>query len=266
MTVSIPFEVCAATHVGLVRTRNEDSYITRMDIGLAAVSDGMGGHEAGDVASATVVQALGAIPPQPSPAELLRCCEEGLVAANRQIRDLAIHRNVRAIGATIVLLLTFDEFYACLWAGDSRAYLVRKGEISQITNDHTEVAALIEDGTLTIEEAKNWPRRNVITRAIGVSDQVEFELKNGRLSPGDVFILCSDGLTGHVEPHEIANLVNGRRPTESCRQLVDLALERGGRDNVTVVVLCYNPEGAGGHEQQTLVRPGSPPPTVGTNE
>lgn len=263
MTLSTPFQICAATHVGRVRSRNEDSYITRMDIGLAAVSDGMGGHEAGDVASATVVQALGEVSPQASPAELLRSCEDRLIAANRQIRDLARRRNVSAIGATIVLLLTFDEFYACLWAGDSRAYLLRDGTISQITNDHTEVAALLEDGVLTPEQAKNWPRRNVITRAIGVADQVEFELRNGKLSPGDVFVLCSDGLTGHVEPHEIASLVNGREPQESCFRLIDLALERGGYDNITVVVLYYNPKRPDDCER-TTVRPNPPSSTNGT--
>jgi serine/threonine protein phosphatase PrpC len=261
MTGSSPFQVASATHAGKVRAGNEDSCITRLDIGLVAVSDGMGGHEAGDVASATVVQALDRIRPQATAAELLRKCEDSLVDANRRIQDFAISRGVAPIGATVVLLLTFGQFYACLWAGDSRAYLIRNGSISQITNDHTEVAALLQDGLLTEEEARHWPRRNVITRAIGVADQIELELKNGTLEAGDVFVLCSDGLTGHVAPLEIVQLVDGRGPQEACSRLIDLALQRGGHDNVTVVVLCYKPNGMNSGEEQTLVCAGLPHPT-----
>jgi protein phosphatase len=239
MSGSSSFEIGAATHVGRVRKRNEDSYIARPDIGVVAVCDGMGGHEAGDVASATIVEALANIAPQGSAANLLTHCEEAILLANAKIRMIAAERGVDVMGATIVALLTFDRYYACLWAGDSRAYLVRQQRIAQLTRDHTEAAMLLADGVLSEEEARNWPRRNVITRAIGVRDDVELELENGELAPGDIFVLCSDGLTGHVEPHEIQAIVETQSPDPACRELINLALQRGGRDNVTVIVLRY---------------------------
>jgi protein phosphatase len=251
MIGSPSFEAGAATHVGLVRERNEDGFIIRPEIGLAAVCDGMGGHAAGDVASATIVEALAKIAPQDSAADLLAHCEEAITLANNKIRTIAAERGVGLMGATIVALLAFDRYYACLWAGDSRAYLVRQKRIAQLTRDHTEAAMLLAEGLLTEDEARNWPRRNVITRAIGVHSEVELELENGELAPGDIFILCSDGLTGHVEPHEIEAIVETQPPDPACRELINLALQRGGRDNVTVIVLRYgtSKEGAAAAHQ-----------------
>jgi serine/threonine protein phosphatase PrpC len=247
-----------ATHVGRVRKRNEDSFITLPHIGVAAVSDGMGGHEAGDVPSAAVVRALGRIGPQPSAVALLQSCEAALNDANREIRDIAASRRLATIGATVVALLNFERHYACLWAGDSRAYLVRRGEIAQITRDHTEVAQLVANGVLTPQEAKLWPRRNVITRAVGAADALQLELASGEIEPGDIFVLCSDGLTGHVEAEEIAATARRGAPETACAALIDLALERGGSDNVTVVVMQHNAI----DEERTILHP-KPPPSGG---
>lgn len=236
------FESGAATHVGKVRRRNEDSYLVQPQIGLWAVADGMGGEEAGDVASAAVVEALQSIEPPTSAAELLTRCEDRVVEANRRLTDIARERGEgTVIGTTLAMLLTYDDHFACVWAGDSRIYRIRGSQIEQISRDHTEVQALVEDGVITAEEAKTWPGRNVITRAIGVSDEPELEMEYDKLAPDDVFVLCSDGLTAHISDSEILKNVVGIGSQLACDTLVALTLERGAVDNVTVVVVRYRP-------------------------
>ncbi len=232
-----PYDTGAATHVGLVRARNEDRYLVRSDIGLWAVADGMGGHEAGDAASAALVETLDAIKQPDSPAALLRACEDCLVEANGRIRALARARGAAVMGTTVVALLIFKGHYACVWAGDSRAYLSRRGKIHQLTRDHNEARELLEKGVLKEDEASAWPRRNVITRAIGAFEKLETETIHGELAPGDVFVLCSDGLTGHVNAEEIRSHLAQDEAQTAADALIALALERGGDDNVTVVVV-----------------------------
>ena len=146
-------------------------------------------------------------------------------------------------------LLTFDGHYACVWSGDSRIYVVRGDEIIQLSQDHTEVQELVAGGVITPEQAKSWPGRNVITRAIGVYDEPELEISSGPLEPGDSFVLCSDGLTNHVDDQEILKCVSANVSQRACDRLVEMALEGGGSDNVTVVVARYRPE------LETTVRP-----------
>ena len=241
------FEAGAATHVGMVRAHNEDSFLVEphhgeTDSGVFAVADGMGGHDAGDLASQTVIEELHAIAVPATAADLLASCEERIVAANSRLRTIAAERGHDLIGSTVAVLLVYDRYYACVWSGDSRVYRVRGEDIEQITTDHTEVQTLIEAGKLTREQARNWPRRNVITRAIGVQDEPELEMTHGSLLPGDTFLLCSDGLTGHVEDHEILACVTQRKPQPACEALVELTLDRGATDNVTVVIVRYDLE------------------------
>ena len=233
------FEAGAATHVGKVRDGNEDSYLVHASCGLWAVADGMGGHLSGEVASDTVVGELRAVLPPASAAELLAGCEEHLVAANGRLRELS-RENDGTIGSTVVVLLVYDRHYACVWSGDSRIYRIRAGAIEQVTVDHTEVQELVAAGSLSAEEARTWPRRNVITHAIGVADDPEIEMIHGGLMPGDTFVLCSDGLTAHVTDDEILAAVAEAGPQEACDALVALTLERGAVDNVTLVVVRYD--------------------------
>jgi len=243
-TTDITFDTGAATHAGKVRKRNEDSYLVQPATGVWAVADGMGGHEAGDVASQTVVAALATIVRPRSAAELLAQCENRMVDANAQVQEIARERGGIVMGTTVAVLLTFGGHYACVWSGDSRVYLVRGGEIAQLSRDHTQVQQLVQDGAITVEEAKSWPGRNVITRAIGVGDDPELELESGSLKAGDVFVLCSDGLTAHVNDNEILQCVGIGRAQYVCNALIDLTLERGALDNVTVVVVRYQPRGS----------------------
>ena len=238
------YDTGAATHVGNVRQRNEDSYLTRPEAGIWAVADGMGGHESGDLASQTVIAALQAITPPNSASDLLSRCEEGVAVANGQLKEISRERGGDVIGATLAVLLAFDGYYACVWSGDSRIYVVRAGEIVQLSRDHTEVQELLINGVITAEEAKTWPGSNVITRAIGVYDEPELEITSGPLQAGDLFIICSDGLTRHVEDIEIRDSVSTKLPQPACDDLIALALERGGLDNVTVVVTRYQPDAA----------------------
>jgi serine/threonine protein phosphatase PrpC len=235
------FEAGGATHVGNVRRQNEDSYLVATPSGVWAVADGMGGHAAGDLASQTVVAELQQIVAPSSAAELLASCEASVVSANSRLRRIADERGGALIGTTVAVLLIYQEFYACLWSGDSRIYRIRMSGIVQMSVDHTEVQELIAEGKLTPEEARAWPRRNVITRAIGVFDRPELEMVHGALEPDDIFVICSDGLTNHVEDREILALVTHNSPQRACDLLVALTLDRGASDNVTIVVVRFDP-------------------------
>ena len=231
------FETACATHTGLVREHNEDNFLHHPDVDLWAVADGMGGHEGGEVASAAVVDALRLVAPAYDARALLTDCEARLAQANQFVREAAETRGKGAMGTTVVALLAHGSNFACLWSGDSRAYLVRNRVVIPVSRDHSEVQELVTQGVLSEEEARNWPRRNVITRAIGIFEEPSLELRQGALQDEDVFVLCSDGLTGHVEDCEILARVNGYPPADACRALVELTLERGARDNVTVIVV-----------------------------
>jgi len=234
-------EAGAATHVGKVRQQNEDNYLVATHRGLWAVADGMGGHEAGDVASRVVVEELDAIAAPATAAELLASCESHIISANSRLKQLAGARGGALIGTTVAVLLIFDAFYAGVWSGDSRIYRIRRHRIEQVSVDHTEVQELVAAGRLTAAEARAWPGRNVITRAIGVHDDPELEIKGGTLEPGDIFVICSDGLTAHVEDDEILALASEHRPQRACDLLIDLTLGRGAVDNVTVVAVRFDP-------------------------
>ncbi len=229
------FESHGASHPGCVRERNEDRFLIEPAMGLWLVADGMGGHDSGDLASTSIVEHLAAMGVANSARDLRARFETGLDRAHAEIRAIAASRGV-TIGSTVAALLAIDGCYACMWAGDSRIYLVRGGAITQISHDHTEVQELLDQGLISAEEARAWPRRNVITRAVGVNDQVVIEAEQGEALPGDVFVLCTDGLTTHVRDEEIAAAASAVPPREACKALIDKALDRGGTDNVTVVV------------------------------
>ena len=236
--VHIPslFDVGSVTHVGRVRERNEDSCLVRTDVGLWVVADGMGGHEAGDLASRIVVQSLDAIGAPESAADLLAECEERLFNANQQILSLSQERHGATVGTTAAVLLVRDGYYACIWAGDSRVYLINRGGIKQVSHGHSELEELIAEGALSREDVKDWPS-NTITRAVGVADEPEFEVVTGPAEPEDIFVICSDGLTRHLQDDEILQHAATRRAQAACDDMLALALDRGGLDNVTIVIV-----------------------------
>lgn len=227
----------AATDVGLKRARNEDSFVLRPEVGLWAVADGMGGHGFGDVASRMATDALNGLAAAPSGEALLEAVEQAVAAANRDMRAFAERQGHPVLGTTLVALLIYGAHFACLWCGDSRAYLLREGALRQLTRDHSETQDLIDRGVLDPEEAKLWPRRGVLTRALGAMEAPELDLVSDRWAPGDAFLLCSDGLTAHCEDSDIAAALAGEDSQAVCDGLIALTLQRGASDNVTAIVL-----------------------------
>lgn len=234
------FETGAASDVGRVRKENEDSFLSLPGSGMWAIADGMGGHVAGKLASSTVVEVLSSIGQPVSAADLLARFEDRFMRANARLREIGHENGFGTFGTTLVALLTDQRFFACAWCGDSRAYLIRQSHIEQISRDHTEVQELLSQGLLSAEEAVNWPAKNVITRALGVFDDVDFDLEQRALQDDDVIVLCSDGLTGHVQDPEIAEAaMQGTNAQDICDRLLRLTLERGATDNVTIIAVRF---------------------------
>ncbi len=234
------FQVGMATNVGCVRQVNEDSYLSRSDFGLWTVSDGMGGHMAGDFASQTIVRELNSVGVPGSADDLEARLMERLTRANQLITEHAISLNQDTIGATVVSLLIYNQQYSCVWSGDSRAYLLRDGGMEQISEDHTEVQSLLKSGRISAQEAANWPRKNVITNAIGVGHTPQCDIITGEVQHNDYFLLCSDGLTEHFDNDEIEEYLNRLAPQQACDDLVNETLNRGARDNVTILAIqCH---------------------------
>ena len=233
---SAEYEVGSVTHPGRLSQRNQDSCLVRTDVGLWAVADGMGGHEAGEIASQAVVEALDAIVAPASAADLLEQSRERVLEANRRIIDLSAQRGGVTIGTTVAILLIRDDYFACVWAGDSRVYSIKSNEISQLSVDHTELEELIASGALSPAEVRDWPN-NVITRAVGVVNDPELDLVTGPVTPGETFVVCSDGLTKHLSNEEILLHVSTRQPQAACDAMLELALQRGGHDNLTIIIV-----------------------------
>jgi protein phosphatase len=231
---------------GKVRTSNEDSYAVSAKHRLFLVADGMGGHAAGEVASqiaASTVEEIVALRSgsERDPQEALRLAVE---EANSRIYEAArIKREFAGMGSTLTVLAFRDDHYYIAHVGDSRAYLLRQGVLDQLTRDHSLVWQLLESGVLRKDELASHPQKNLITRSIGPHPNVEVDLERGEAREGDVFLLCSDGLTDVVSDENIrAQLSNaGRSPQEIGDTLVAMANGHGGPDNVTVVVVRLAP-------------------------
>jgi protein phosphatase len=244
MTGAFTFRTGSVTNAGLARDLNEDSILLRPDIGLWAIADGMGGHGGGDIASGTVVSALRTLAPSATAAQLLAEFETRIMRANIELRAIA-HSRARAIlGTTLVALIVHGTNFACVWCGDSRCYLLRGRKLIQVSRDHSEVQELIDQGFLRQDEATTWPRRNVVTRALGAADQAELEIVDGPAYDGDRFLLCSDGLTAHVADGEIEALLTAADTQKAVDDCLRLTLERGASDNVSIIIVdCNEPDG-----------------------
>jgi serine/threonine-protein phosphatase Stp1 len=228
-----------ATHNGTKRSHNEDTWVDRSDLGIWAVADGAGGHQAGEVASGKIAEALDSLPAELSAAELLDAVRTRISETHQWLREEAARRDSgNIIASTVVALLVRDEHFACLWAGDSRAYLMRDGEMRQITKDHSLVQELVDNGTITVEEAEHHPHANVITRAVGADiDELVLDKVSGRLLPGDRFLLCSDGLCKTVPFERLAELLRDDTGVPPPDSLIEAALALEVTDNVTAVTL-----------------------------
>jgi len=237
VTASLRIRSAALTDVGRKREHNEDAVLDRPEIGLWAVADGMGGHGGGDVASRTIVEALVRLAPPASAAAFLDAFENSVSVAHDELRAFARREGRRLVGSTLAALLIFDHHFACVWCGDSRVYRWRAGKLDQVSHDHSEVQELIDRGALDKDDAKTWPRANIVTRAVGATEALELEIVDSPVAAGERFLLCSDGLSAHVDEPEIAAALAAGEPRVVCEALVGLTLKRGARDNVSVIVV-----------------------------
>lgn len=224
------------THVGLRRELNEDSYYGDSELGLWLVADGMGGHDYGEVASALAREAIVREVRAGTPlAQAIRIADEEIIHASRSRRDAL------PMGTTVVAARVAGRRFEVAWVGDSRIYLWRDGQLSQLSQDHSYVQELVASGTITHEQARHHPQRNVVTQALGVTDprQLNVETMTGELRPGMQLLLCSDGLTEEVGDAEIARVIGlGDCSAQECvDMLVAAALDAGGSDNITVVLI-----------------------------
>ena len=239
------FTSSSASHVGMVRKLNEDSFISRDDLGLWAVADGMGGHQAGDLASQKVVGALAQVPAANSIGDLLRATRAAIQQANSELVGMAGQFGSSKVpGSTVAALVIRDGAAAAVWAGDSRIYRLRKGEVQQITRDHSHVQELLDQHLISPEEAEHHPMANVITRAVGIEEPLDLDVLHLEVDDGDRFLICSDGLSRLVSPDELQDFLQTRDLQEAVNSLLHTALLRGAPDNVTIVsVECSEPDG-----------------------
>lgn len=240
---SLQWSSAGRSHVGMVRAINEDAYLSLPECGLWAVADGMGGHEAGDFASQMLVESLGQIQPPTSWEGHRDAVLAVLQAVNQRLRQESAQRyQNRTIGSTVVVLAAYEAQCACFWAGDSRIYRWRDDRLEQVTRDHSHVQELVDQGLITPAEAHRHPLSNVITRAVGSTDDLDVDETLLPLQVGDMFLLCSDGLNKTVSDAEIAQLLAHSR--NNCQEAVEacihLALMRDANDNVSTVVVSID--------------------------
>lgn len=231
------FECVSRTHVGLKRQINEDSMLADTDGGLWVVADGMGGHEAGEVASAMVVDALRNVPHGPDLDTFVGNAVNVLHEVNGQLIGLARSAGSdKTIGTTVVGVAVEDGQFRCFWAGDSRAYRFRDDALIRLSRDHSLVQDLVDAGMLRPDEAEGHANSNVITRAVGVREIVDVEVTEGEALRGDLYIVASDGLTRVVSDQELALEVRSGSLDEVADRLLAKVLERGAPDNVTLII------------------------------
>lgn len=228
------------TDPGLVRKVNEDSLYIAPEIGLLAVADGMGGHQAGEIASGMAIHTLERELPHmlrkgASPEKAL---VDSVKLANISIYELSMqNQELKGMGTTITACLKQISNLFVAHVGDSRAYLVRNGNISQLTQDHSLVQELLRNGGINEEQALHHPQRNVLTRALGTEKSVQVDLYHIKISPGDLLLLCTDGLTRYLSQGELLSVINNAPDINTAvRFLLGKALQSGGADNITIIL------------------------------
>jgi PPM family protein phosphatase len=260
----------ARSDVGLLRDGNEDSLYAGPR--LLAVADGMGGAAAGEVASAVAIAALAPLDEDAPGADLLAALSHAAYDANDHLRELiALDPSLSGMGTTLTAMLVAGTRIGLLHIGDSRAYLLRDGELTQITHDHTLVQSFVDEGRITLEQASSHPQRALILRALKGDDELELDLSVRDTKPGDRYLLCSDGLSGVVSDQTLREALQLPDPQTAVDRMVELALRGGGPDNITCIVAEVLEEpGAGGrddvvvagaaaeHVAESLPRPDTP--------
>jgi protein phosphatase len=251
--MDLEFRSCARTHVGLKRTNNEDSHFADDDLGLYVVADGMGGHAAGEVASAEAIdqivgmikgdidkiEALAAHPSEENRQAVRRLLESAIQMATYFVHGMAeLQPDKEGMGTTISAIAIAGNLAVVGQVGDSRVYCQRHGVMIQLTEDHTLVNLKVKRGEITPEEAAKATYKNVITRAVGIADYVEVDTFDVQIQPGDRYLLCSDGLHDYADqPSDLAAVTRNTDLVTAAEGLINFGLSSGGKDNITVVLI-----------------------------
>lgn len=232
---------CAISDVGRKRQKNEDSYLINDELNLFIVADGMGGHAGGEYASRIAIQTI----EQKFQDTAKAASDESESILRSAIQDAGMKivakaeedRALKGMGTTVIALHLDGKRGLLAHVGDSRGYLFRDGVLEQLTEDHSLVNEQVKSGLITAEEAKTHQFKNIITRSVGVTPEVEVDLVTKKLKPGDSFLLCSDGLSNLVEAREMERELREKEPILAAKFMVDLANKRGGDDNITLVLI-----------------------------
>ena len=254
MTNRVPLDVASLSHPGMVRTHNEDSLFVDGEAGLAVLADGMGGYSAGEVASGIAVNVIssGMLPELNSGRELSKVdigsglthaallLQQQIAVANKGIYEAAQARpECAGMGTTLVAAVFFANRVSIGHIGDSRCYRLRADKLEQLTHDHSLLQEQIDSGMLTPEQAKFSLNKNLVTRALGIEAVVPADIAEYRVEPDDIYVLCSDGLTDMVDADAVRDIVVAKRNdlAEAAAELIDIANQNGGRDNISVVLV-----------------------------
>ena len=257
MNLDKALEIVCASDTGRVRDHNEDSFASDASLGLVILADGMGGYKAGEVASAIAVtrvfcdirEGLATLVPGQNDRESgLRyeslIVHDAIRQANEDVFSVASQsREYKGMGTTIVAVLFYDNRLTCAHAGDSRMYAWRKNRLQRLTADHSVIQEIVESGIYSENEAKASFNPNLVTRALGAEHQLEVDIQERVVEPGDVYLVCSDGLTNMVDEDKIARVLMKRESLEACAtRLIQLANKGGGDDNISVALVSVNSE------------------------
>jgi serine/threonine protein phosphatase PrpC len=230
------WESYGVTHTGKIRKINQDAFLDLPEKQLCLVADGMGGHKDGEYASAAIVEALLTFTPEKTIGTTVSAIHRKLQDVNQALCRLAKKGGKNeVIGSTVAVLLNYRKYCVSLWSGDSRIYLFRNGKLNQITNDHNYESFLLANG-ICADQVKAHPFAQSLTHAVGSEEEFFLEVKIQETRPNDIFLLCSDGLNKELADAEIEAILQTTAIKEAVGQLLDLCLQRGARDNVTIVL------------------------------
>ena len=247
----MPYRYCCQTHPGLVRENNEDALFIHEALGWVILADGMGGYKAGEVASSMAVQAiaqdlgdwLARAPVDASDKSVRRAIEVSVEKANTAVYQASLHNEqYTGMGTTLVVAVFRQHTLVVGHVGDSRCYRLRRGQLIQLTKDHSLLQERVDAGLMTHRQAASSPQKNVVTRALGVEEDVVMDINDFTLTPGDSYLFCSDGLSDMVQDKQIAKIFNNEPSLElKARALVNTANAYGGHDNISVVLVESDP-------------------------
>lgn len=227
------------THRGGTRDHNEDAYLEASEAQVWVVADGMGGYQAGDIASQLICDTVNAHIRNTSVGSLTpQIISQSLVDANKKIRDYREQfLNNETVGSTVVTLMISGSHYYISWVGDSRCYLLRNNQLQQLSKDHSQVADMVEKGLISADKAEQHPLANVITRAVGVDKSLQIDTISGVIETGDIFLLCSDGISKEFPNNELLSFIAGGDLEESSQAIMHSALVKKSKDNITCILV-----------------------------